>query len=843
MRFFESCWSESVKAFRVTVFPIFLFSAFSISTSAQQNVSKGDGTITGKIIDSLSGQPVEYASISLALQDDKKEVNGTTTNDKGEFELNSVAEGTYRLIVYFVGYQTGVRNNVVISKSAMHLALPDFKLVNKHATLKEVTIASDKSLIENKIDKMVYNAENDLTSQGGVATDILKKIPQVDVDVNGNVELQGNSNIRFLINGKPSSIFGNNLADVLASIPASQISSIEVITSPGAKYDAEGTGGIINIILKKSTAQGFNGNVSLTAGTRLENGSLNLNARKGHFGARAFFSGNAQLTSTVLGNQKRVSQDPAAMQSSTLTQTSSGDFNRNGFQTGGGADWDINSKNTISAAFTYNVFGSNSSSLANRNTVLSDYSGNALSTVNDGLRTANNSSGHTIDWDLNYKKTFDKEGRELEAMINSSNSANFAYFKQNQSSLAGDSVYSGSYGNNPGTERQTEFAVNYTNPFSEDVILETGAKAIIHDITSISDIYILNRSTGNYDLNPAQSLAFTYNRDVYSYYASVSFKLFNYLNVKTGLRDEYTTDKANFSNSGNYDYKPYNTLVPSVAFSHNFKNNSTLKLNYSHRIERPDYRDLNPFLNAADPRNITTGNVNLRPEQADKIELGYNKSFDKGPSLNFTLFARLNTDDIQSYTRFYPTYRVGDSIYTNVTFTQRENIGHENNLGMNLFAHIPVTSRINLRANISGFERYIITGLSSGGDVHGFNYRINMNLTYDVSKTLVAEAFGNFNSARVNAQGTMPSFTTYTFAFRKQFFKKKGSVALTATNAFSKYVEQHTMLSGSNFTINNTKQMPYRSFGINLTYKFGKMEFKKQHEPEDNNPPEPPAGN
>src|SRR5450432_1608231 len=188
---------------------------------------------------------------------------------------------------------------------------------------------------------MVYNAERDITSQGGVATDLLKKIPMISVDVDGNVELQGNANIRFLINGKPSSIFGNNLADALQSIPASQIKSIEVVTSPGAKYDAEGTGGIINIILKDSKVQGINGNINVSAGTRLENASLNLNARKNNFGMNAYFSGNAQLPSTTLNSLNRNAFDSSGNLSGNLTQNGQSTFKRNGFETGLGFDWSI----------------------------------------------------------------------------------------------------------------------------------------------------------------------------------------------------------------------------------------------------------------------------------------------------------------------------------------------------------------------------------------------------------------------------------------------------------------------------------------------------------------------
>ncbi len=212
--------------------------------------------------------------------------------------------------------------------------------------------------------------------------------------------------------------------------------------------------------------------------------------------------------------------------------------------------------------------------------------------------------------------------------------------------------------------------------------------------------------------------------------------------------------------------------------------NQTLKISFTHRIQRPEYRDLNPFISASDPKNITTGNPNLRPEVGNKLELSYNKNFGNGTNINSTLFYRGNIDDIQSYTRYYPTYLIGDSTYTNVAISTRQNIGREDNYGINLFASIPAMKNLNIRTNISGFERTIFTGISSVANVHGFSYRMTINASYQLSSTLILELFGNFNSKRINAQGSMPSFTTYNFAFRKQLFKN-ASIAATATNFFN----------------------------------------------------------
>jgi outer membrane receptor protein involved in Fe transport len=274
-------------------------------------------------------------------------VNGTTTDTSGRFTVTNMETGIFTAIVEFIGYKAVTINNITIEQKHAVIDLHNISLAKTTQALKGVTVTATAKLIDNKIDKLVFNAEKDITSQTGVATDILKKIPQVSVDVDGNVELAGNSSIRFLINGKPSTAFGSSINDVLQSIPASQIKSIEVITNPGAKYDAQGLGGIINIILKKSTAQGINGNLSLTAGTRNENGSFNFNARKGNFGVNAFFSGNARLTAETPTSYQRLSSDTLSNTLIDLQQDGINKFKRHGFQTGAGFDWTVKDKNNF----------------------------------------------------------------------------------------------------------------------------------------------------------------------------------------------------------------------------------------------------------------------------------------------------------------------------------------------------------------------------------------------------------------------------------------------------------------------------------------------------------------
>jgi ferric enterobactin receptor len=528
----------------------------AIAQKPEQRDVKGEGVVSGKITDSISGTVIEYATISIVRQSDGKVINGTTTNEKGFFKLTEIPNGTYNLLIYFIGYKTSKKENINITPSSAQINIGNLTITNRQTSLKEVTIEAEQNLIEYKIDKMVYNADKDLTSQGGVALDILKKVPQVSVDVNGNVELQGSSGIRFLINGKPSTIFGNNIADVLQTIPASQIQSIEVVTSPGAKYDAEGTGGIINIILKKNDVQGINGNVSLSGGTRLENGSLNLNARKNKFGVNTFVSGNAQLLSTTINTMDRTTQSSRSLQSSRLLQDGTSDFTRQGYQTGLNFDWDINDKNNINGSFSYNNMSTNTKGITNRQTILNDSVGNTYSNIQNAIDATNTGKSGSYDWSLSYKKKFDKKDQELEVLYSSSISNNYSYYSQTQKYISPDSVFNGSYGTNPGTSKETNIAVNYVQPLGENAVFETGVKAVFDNIDSKSDVYLLNTANANYNFNNNQSSALSYKRSVFAYYASIKFQLLKFLDVKVGCRDEYTEAQATYLNVGSVNINP-----------------------------------------------------------------------------------------------------------------------------------------------------------------------------------------------------------------------------------------------------------------------------------------------
>jgi outer membrane receptor protein involved in Fe transport len=795
---------------------------------AQNNVTGNNGKISGKVNDASNNTPVDYATISIFKTGSTSPFNGGVTDPKGNFKIDNIPNGTYTITIEFLGYKKLIINNVTVSNANKNVSLGIVLLAPVQNMLKDVVITAKVPAVENKIDKLVYNPANDLTSQGGVALDVLQKVPMVSVDINGNVELMGNTNIQFLINGKPSTVFGSSITDALQAIPASQIKNIEVITNPGAKYDAAGTGGIINIILKDNNVQGVNGSVNLTAGTRLENGSFNLNAKKGKIGVGVFFSGNGQLTSTTPSSSNRTSYSNTRDTVTNLTQKGSSASKRSGYRSGFSLNWDITPKDQLTAAVNYNHFGNQSSGVINQ------YQTTAFNNTRLDTNSINNSfskfSTNATDFSLAYKKTFNKKDQELDFLYNYSYSNTTNDYSQLQSYTGGLSTPSiGSIGTNPGTDKETDISIDYTQPVTKDFTIETGAKATIEDINNTVITQTLDTLGVNYAYNPLQSYSFEYKRKIFAYYLSTTFSLFNnFIDGKAGVRYEYTTATSDFPNT---TLPSYGIFSPSFVLSHKLDNTESIKFSYSYRLQRPGYNQLNPFVNISDPHNISTGDPELKPELGHNFELGYNKSFDKGPSIYVAAFYRYNTNDLQSFTTFLPSYTVGGIDYTNVSLTQNYNIGREVNEGINLYASLPV-GKLTFRSNMFFANR--ITTNPGDPQVSGFAYRINLNASYDFGHDLAGEFFINDRSSQKGIQGTNPGFIFYNFAVRKQIMKKKASIGLTAANPFNQYVNVSSTTYGSNFNQSSLRQIPLRSFGISLMYKFGKMEFKKDRPKDDN---------
>src|SRR5664280_2537492 len=492
---------------RPLIFIIIIQFFFSIAASAQ---SKPNTIISGKVFDKSTREPLEYATISIVNKQSGKTITGTVADVKGVFSISNIPFDSYQVNIEFIGYEKTTLDNIVLNVEKRSVSIGTIFLSSSTHNLESVIVVGDKPVVENKIDKIVYNVSNDITSQGGAAIDVLKKVPQVTVDIDGNVELQGNSNIRFLINGKPSSVFGNSLSDALASIPASQIKSVEAITNPGAKYDSQGTGGIINIILFDNKMEGVNGNINLAAGTRLENGSMNLNIRHNNFGINAFFSGNAALKSEMPYSQNRFATDTSAKTITNMLQTSRTDFIRNGFRSGVGFDWNITKNDIITGSFGYNQFSNSNQGLTNQEQLTTDYSSNPISDILTLRNSVSRSRVNSFDYSLDYKKKFKNEGQELDIVYNASNGRPYSTYIQSQSYEGQLIPFSGSSSTNPGTDNENNLSIDYAHPVNKNFLIETGAKIGSENITSIANVNVLDTIKNEFVNDALQSYKLNY---------------------------------------------------------------------------------------------------------------------------------------------------------------------------------------------------------------------------------------------------------------------------------------------------------------------------------------------
>ncbi len=781
-------------------------------------------SVKGIVADSISGKPLEFATITIFEKGNKTPANGTITDKTGEYLLGDLKEGTYTILLECLGYKSVTLNDIVIDKAADVLDLKKQSLFRSNVTMDAVTVNAATKIIDNRIDKMVFNAEKDVTSQSGSAADILKKVPQVSVDADGNVQLSGNSGIRFLINGKPSTAFGSSIADVLQAIPGSQIKSIEVITNPGAKYDAQGLGGIINIILKSSKAKGYNGSMSLSAGTRKESGSVNFNVRNNNFGANLFAGGFKRLKGSVPYYSERTTSTASGID--YLRQDGKSEFERHGTNFGAGFDWTVKKYNSISGNIGMDYFGNNGSG----NTVqdLEVNKGGSIAPVITAIAASNKFKFRNTDVGLDYKRTFKKEDRELELAINSSFGNNFNRSFNQQSSLTNVPFYYSTENTNPGKTRNTEVTLDYSDPFGKNVNFGTGAKYSNYNINSNSVAQTFDPTVNAYVNDKNLSNRLNYDQNVYAAYAELTFPITKTISAKAGGRYERTEINAFFSNAQVQPNIPgYNTFVPSVYVAKKLTDKQTLKLSYSKRIERPDFNALNPYVNTTDPKNLSTGNPYLLPELGNRYELSYNSDLGKTGSFMVNVFYRTNKHDIQPYVVYYANYAVGDTVFNNVSVSTRQNIGTEKNTGLNIFGDLHPNTKLSLRGNFSLYYRHTINMIDKGYNTNSVNYRFNLNTSYQFTPTLLAEFFGNFNSARNEAQGRYPSFTTYNLAIRKQFWNKKGSLALTADNFLKNAVGQKTILTSPSLSYITYREIPFRSIGLNFSWKFGKLEFKK----------------
>lgn len=752
------------------------------------------GRITATILDSLTKQPIEYATVSLVKVKDNKAVNGGVTDAKGKITLQNIAPLDYKLVVGFMGYTS---KSILVKTTPEK---PDANLGNviitaSPNTLSAITVEGKKSMIENKIDRVVYNAEADATNAGGDATDVMRKVPLLTVDMNGNIQMRGAA-VRVLINGKPSGTMASSVADALKMMPAEQIKSVEVITSPSAKYDAEGSGGIVNIITKKSNAQGVSGSVNTSVGTRQNNGAFNLTAKSGRLSMNTALGGNyaySQNTRVLSINNTELKNGGT----NSISQDGISKWDRSGFNGSLGLDYDFNAYNNLSTTAKFNRF-------SNGGPGESNYIINGLASRNISSMDA---TMNNLDWNVDYRKTSKKEGEEFSISAQlSTGRAPQTFSNSLTSPLTPGALVT--FSSNTGKNNEYTAQTDYTYPFSKSTTIEVGAKGIFRDFNSQFD---------------ASSKDFKYNQNVASLYSVLSFNLTKKLQIKGGVRAEYTKIDFNTKTSGT-ETNDYLNLFPSVIVAQTLKGSGMLKLSYNRRVQRPSQIHLNPFRNEADQFNIMQGNPQLNPELSDNLELAYS-TYIKGSIINASIFYRRTGGIIEN--SISPIVENG----INKTLTSYINVGSLKSYGFNVFGSYNPKPKWTLMSSV-GMNSYDLN--TDIVDVNKTYFMLNVfaRSAYAFGKGWNVELYGVATSPRRTYQGKTNAFYFYGGAFKKEILKKKGSIGLNVLNPFSRDLEIKSVNNAVNATgkvYQNTQiYYPLRSYNVNFSYSFGKLKFTEK---------------
>lgn len=768
------------------------------------------GRIQGTVIDSISGDPLEFATVVLQDFRSGKEIDGVVTEQDGSFKLKDVKNGKYKLVISYLGYQ----NKTLIAETTLEkpdLDMETILLPPVTEILEEIEVVGEAGFIQNKIDKIVYNADKDISNRGGDASDVLRRVPLLSVDLDGNVSLRGSSNIQILINGKPSTLFSSDVANALKSIPADQIKDVEVVTTPTAKYDAEGTAGIINIITKKKEAQGFTGSIGTSLGTRQNNARASLNVVSGRFGLNG--SGNTFFSWPRGGENTFYREDYTDMGTRILDQTGENESYVIGYNASVGAFYDFNAYNSINSSFRIRGFDRNRDG-----TVNAMFTDPALMIEQIYERDeSSNSLSSGYDWTTDYRKTFPTPDQELTVGYQLSGNINLVENTFDQS--GNDPVLDrNDINDTDGLNLEHIIQVDYVHPFTKAIKLETGAKGTLRRINSDYLYQVFDPAVNDFNTDPNRSGRFNYNQDVLAGYASMTWQLFGGWGIITGVRYEHTRISGDTLSEESKFTQEYDNLLPSVIISKTLPKFQTLKLSFSQRIQRPSLRFINPFLQFSDFRNVNVGNPTLLPELSDQIELNYN-IFIKGTVINAGVFYRQTRDVIESI------LQVDDE---GVSVTQFQNIGRNNSVGFNLFGSVKPLEFWTLRGGGNIFS-YNAEGTVNGQQLENtaWLWNANLNSTFDLGKGWRVELFGFFNSPRATLQGKNPSFSLFSMGVQKEF-SKRTQLGLRIVEPFANTKSFPSELRGDDFYQESNFTILFRSFGISFNHTFGKLNFRQQ---------------
>ena len=779
---------------------------FSFQANAQTPPSKI--TIRGVVVDSVSNKPLAYVTVALQEVKSGTPLKSILTKEDGTFEFLAPVDKSCRIVLAYTGYSDKI---IVVDKEGQTMELGKISLSPAGKQLKEVTVTATRPVMKREIDGITYDVSADPESPALNALDMMRKVPLLSVDASDNIKLKGSGDYKILINGKESALVAKNPSDVLRAMPATNIERIEVITTPPAKYDAEGLAGIINIITKKNADQGYNIGVNGRYNSVWGPGfNINGTLKQGKFGLSAFAGiGDRRAHTTASGNSQFFYADH-----SQLLQNGTNSFQGNNKYGNAELSYEIDSLNLLTGSVE--IFkGANTQ---NNSQISSNLDSNGSIQQNYRLGALGNSSYEGLDASINYQLGFKKDKNRLLTLsykysyspntqfTNNSFSDTFNYIQPNYLQY-----------NNAGNKEHT-IQLDYVQPFKK-LTLEAGAKAILRNNFSDFQNSNYNDTLLEYILNPEQSNNFNYHQDILSLYNSYQYKVDQWT-AKAGLRLERTTVHADFTSVGSAIDPEYNNLIPSISIQRNLKS-SSITFGFTNRISRPGIYQLNPFVDKSNPLFISTGNPDLKPELNHNLEINYS-NFTKS-SINIGISYNFSKNSIQNVTSLLIDTTQLNTLDT-VTLTTYQNLGSNSRLALNFNINLTLVKNLSFTLNGQGGEVWLRGAYNgqiySNRGAFG-NAFLNIGYKFGAGYRFGIDA-GIF-SGDVTLQGNTSGFIFTSYVLSRTFMKKKATISLVSNNPYGQFFTSRTHTTTPDFYQSSYSQYPYRSFAIRFNFKFGRL--------------------
>ena len=794
----------------------FLFQFCTLFLLATPCLYAQDGNklkLTGKVLDAQTNTGLGYATVRLFKQADNSLVTGTITGETGTFSLEAIP-GDYYVSWEFVGYKPAKTPAIRLTSDNAPLDLGELELTSSASTLDEIVVQAEKSTMELSLDKKIFNVGKDLANAGGTAADILSNVPSVAVDVEGNVSLRGSGNVRILIDGKPSGLVSIKGGSGLQQLQGSSIERIEVITNPSARYEAEGMGGIINIVLKKERKEGFNGSFDLITGYPTNFGAAaNVNYRRKNLN---FF---VNYTVSYRNTPGRSSLYQEVYRNDTTFITRQASTNRlNGMNNSAraGIDYFFNPKNTLTAAYTWRISkGKRFADIQYRDYL---FNTNTLQGITNRTQDETETEPNS-EYALSYKKTFARAGHELTADVRYLDNWERSLQIFTQQTLRPDGSASGLPGilqRSPNDETEKQFLVqlDYVQPFGKDGKLEAGLRSSSRDMTND---YAVNQQTANGDYVPLEGLTnnFVYEEAINAVYGIMGNKI-RKISYQMGLRAEWTAVTTTLKQTADVNPRRYANLFPSVHVTYELPRQHAVQLSYSRRVRRPQYNDLSPFMTYSDSRNFFSGNPDLNPEFTNSYEIGHIKYVGKG-SLSSSLYYRHTDGKIMRIRRVDAQ---GNST------TRPENLATENAYGAELTSSYAPYAWWKLDGSLN-FFRAMTNGANLDQSFQSDTYSgfARMTSRFTAWKTTDFQLRGNYEAPQQTPQGIRKAIATLDLAVSRDILKNNGTLTLNVLDVGNSR-RFRSVTEGANFYTETNAQGRLRQ--INLTFNYRLRQAKKK---------------